>query len=65
MPKTMLDQLWSSSKEVKTSKEKGHGIGLMAVKRIVEDHKGSVEVTSKVGMGTTFVFTFPTIKPPT
>lgn len=35
------------------------GIGLAIVKKVVEEHKGSVEVRSAVGRGTTFVFTWP------
>lgn len=35
------------------------GVGLAIVKKIVEDNKGSVSVQSKIGMGTSFVFTWP------
>jgi len=35
-----------------------HGPGLAITARIVEDHKGSIEVSSEVGKGTTFVIRF-------
>jgi two-component system, NtrC family, sensor histidine kinase HydH len=42
-----------------TTKAKGTGLGLAVVKRIIEDHEGSVEVRSEVGRGTTFIFHLP------
>ena len=33
----------------------GHGIGLALVQKIISLHKGSIEVNSKVGEGTTFI----------
>ncbi|MDD5491072.1 MAG: ATP-binding protein [bacterium] len=40
-------------------KHGGLGIGLSLVKGILEEHNSSVEVSSKVGEGSTFVFTLP------
>jgi PAS domain S-box-containing protein len=37
-----------------TTKEKGTGLGLMIVQRIVRDHGGRIEVESHVGRGTLF-----------
>lgn len=37
----------------------GSGLGLMIAKRLVELHNGSLEVTSKVGVGTRFEMTLP------
>ncbi|MFN7454747.1 MAG: sensor histidine kinase [Pseudobdellovibrionaceae bacterium] len=38
-------------------KSEGHGLGLYTVKQILESHGGSLELTSKVGFGTTFGLT--------
>ena len=37
----------------------GTGIGLSIVKSIVEGHNGSIEIDSKVGIGTSFIVTLP------
>jgi len=42
-----------------TTKEKGTGLGLMVCKRIIEDHKGKVEIESEEGIGTTFHIYIP------
>lgn len=42
-----------------TTKPDGHGIGLSIVRRIVRDHGGRVDVTSKPGEGTCFRLVFP------
>jgi signal transduction histidine kinase len=42
-----------------TTKEKGSGIGLSMVYRIVQLHDGEVEVQSTPGRGTTFSLSFP------
>ncbi len=40
----------------------GTGLGLAITARIVEDHKGTIAVSSEVGKGTTFVLRFPDAK---
>ncbi|HZG85020.1 ATP-binding protein [Paenibacillus sp.] len=42
-----------------SSKEKGAGFGLMFSYRIIERHGGSVQVTSRIHAGTTFVVSLP------
>jgi len=42
-----------------TTKEKGLGLGMAITHRIVEDHKGSIDVRSQVGLGTTFSVYLP------
>jgi len=42
-----------------STKFPGRGMGLAAVRGIVEGHGGSIRVTSEAGKGTTFVVSFP------
>lgn len=42
-----------------TTKAKGTGLGLAVVKRIVEDHGGSVSLASEAGQGATFTLKLP------
>ncbi len=44
----------------KNEKNSGSGLGLTFCKKIMESHKGCIEVSSKEGSGTTFILTFPT-----
>ena len=42
-----------------STKETGTGLGLAIVKKAVDDHGGSISVTSKEGSGTTFTIILP------
>jgi PAS domain S-box-containing protein len=42
-----------------TTKEKGSGIGLAIAQKIVDSHRGSIDVESEVGIGTTFTIKLP------
>ncbi len=42
-----------------TTKQQGSGLGLMIVNRIVRDHRGKIELESKVGEGTKFKIRLP------
>jgi PAS domain S-box-containing protein len=42
-----------------TTKDGGTGLGLPTVKKIIEAHKGDVEVKSNLGQGTTISLSFP------
>ena len=41
------------------SGESSTGLGLSIVKQVVDDHKGKIEVKSKIGEGSEFIVTFP------
>jgi signal transduction histidine kinase len=42
-----------------TTKEKGMGLGMAITHRIIEDHKGTIDVQSQEGLGTTFIVHLP------
>jgi two-component system sensor histidine kinase AtoS len=45
-----------------TTKDKGVGLGMALAQKIIEDHRGAIEVMSKKGIGTTFVLRLPVVK---
>jgi signal transduction histidine kinase len=45
-----------------STKETGTGLGLAIVKKAIDDHGGSINVSSKEGSGTTFTIILP-VKP--
>lgn len=55
-----LDKIWERFYQEDASREsKGFGLGLFMVKRIVELHRGSIEVSSTEGKGTVFTVILP------
>jgi PAS domain S-box-containing protein len=44
-----------------STKPDGNGLGLAIAYRIIEDHGGTIRVTSEPGTGTTFALSFPTV----
>ena len=45
-----------------TTKDTGAGLGLALTQKIIEDHKGTIEVISERGKGTIFVLKLPVVK---
>jgi PAS domain S-box-containing protein len=45
-----------------TTKDKGVGLGLALTRKIIEDHRGTIEVVSEKGMGTIFTIHLPVVK---
>ncbi|MEE9443940.1 MAG: response regulator [candidate division Zixibacteria bacterium] len=56
IPKDRIDKLF---KEKFTTKDSGHGIGLVVCKGIIDKHKGSIRVESIQGQGTNFIISLP------
>jgi signal transduction histidine kinase len=56
------DRLDTIFEDFATTKRRGLGLGLAITKKIVEQLDGTIEVTSEVGLGTTFTLRFPLTK---
>ncbi|WP_404350859.1 PAS domain S-box protein [Sutcliffiella horikoshii] len=53
------DKLKKLGEPFYTTKERGTGLGLMVSYKIVEEHNGTIEVSSELGKGTTFHIKLP------
>jgi signal transduction histidine kinase len=65
MDEDELKHLFEKFYRVKNSETKGikgTGLGLAIAKKIIENHRGTVQVMSAKGIGTTFTITFPLAK---
>jgi len=56
IPREVLERIYEPSFTTKTS---GTGLGMPIVKRIVDDHKGAIEIDSEVGRGTRVTIRLP------
>ena len=61
IPQRVLAQVFDPFFSTKVS---GSGLGLPVTRRIIEDHKGQIDVQSLEGQGTTFVFSLPATSAP-
>ena len=57
IPEEIKDKLFDSF--VTSGKEGGTGLGLAIVKKVIDEHKGRIEVDSKPGQGTAFKIFIP------
>lgn len=55
------DQIANVGKPFFTTKEKGTGLGLMVCFKIIEAHRGHMDIQSELGKGTTMIITLPSL----
>jgi len=53
----VFDRFWRGDRARR--RDGGAGLGLPIARRLVEAHGGTIEVTSEVGVGTTFTIRLP------
>jgi PAS domain S-box-containing protein len=67
MPETVLRRIYDPFFTTKSSPAEGHrkgtGLGLAVTYGIVQEHAGTIDVSSTVGEGTTFEVAFPAAEP--
>ena len=62
IPNNVIRNLFKIDKTISTdgtNNEKGTGLGLILSKEFIEKHRGTINVKSKIGKGTTFFFEIP------
>jgi signal transduction histidine kinase len=63
IPPEHLDSIFDEFKRVAPSEViKGTGLGLAITKRLVEELKGNIQVSSEIGLGSRFVVTMPKMR---
>ena len=60
MPQDQINQVFRKFYQTDEGKERGgNGLGLSVVKRIIELHKGSISIESKISQGTSITVSLP------
>ncbi|HQU71689.1 MAG: hypothetical protein KDI06_12605 [Calditrichaeota bacterium] len=63
MPKSVMERIFESGFTTK-KRGIGTGLGLAIVKKIIDDHRGTISVTSEEGIGTEFNIRLPMVYAP-
>ena len=63
MSQQEVSQLFIPFFTTKATSEKGTGLGLFIIKRVIEHHGGTIRATSRFGEGTSFIITMPAAQP--
>lgn len=63
IPENKISDLFSHFWQARKTSEHGAGVGLAVVKTIIEAHGGTIRVDSKIGIGSTFIFSLPRRRP--
>jgi signal transduction histidine kinase len=63
MKREMAEKI-KRGEEVGTTKKEGYGIGMQQVMGVIREMRGKVEIETKEGEGTEFIFTFPKAEKP-